>query len=289
VWEFSGDEVLFLVVASAVALIQTVKWYYALARAKTFRPSLARLVLAIVPPPLVVVLLIVLQTLADPVYVAGKLDYTLLFTAGGIAWMFVAASAFAWLGISARDDALERGNVAATFAIAGGMVGVMLAYAGSNVGNGPTIWTTLLPAFVATIALLATWGLLESLTDTAEAITVERDTATGVRVGVYLACAGAVFGRAMAGDFDEQAGYIGTFADFAGLAWPAVALVPVMVVLHHVMRPSPARPRPSIVIAGYLPAAALIALTLVYILSLGWPYVAPAGEYGKPAAVEMVR
>lgn len=288
-WDFSGDEVLFLVAAGVVALIQTVKWYLALARSRTFRPSPARLLLAIVPPPLVVVLLIVLQTLADPVYVAGKFDYTLLFTAGGIAWMFVAASAFSWLGISARDDALERGNVAAAFVIAGGMIGVMLAYAGSNVGNGPTIWTTLLPAFVATIALLATWGVLESLTDTAEAITVERDTASGIRVGVYLACTGAVFGRAMAGDFDERAGYIGTFADFARLAWPAVGLVPAMIVLHHVMRPSPARPRPSIVIAGCLPAAALVTLTLVYLLSLGRPYVAPAGEYGKPPAVEVER
>jgi len=289
VWDFSGDEVVFLLVAAAVALIATIKWYYAIARTKILRASSARLLLAIIPPVLLIVLLIVLQTIADPEWVVGRLDYTLLFTAGGIAWMFVAASAFAWLGVSAQDDALERGNVAAGLTIAGGMVGVMLAYAGSNVGNGPTIWTTLLPAFVAAVALLITWGLLESLTDTAEAITVERDAATGIRVGVFLACAGAVFGRAMAGDFDEQAGYAGTFADFARLAWPAVALVPVMVVLHHVMRPSPTRPTPSIVIAGYVPAAALVALTLVYIVSLGRPYVAPAGEYDKPAAVEKER
>jgi hypothetical protein len=223
------------------------------------------------------------------VYVAGKLDYTLLFTAGGIAWMFVSASAFAWLGVSAQDDALERGNLAASYTIAGGMSGVMLAYAGSNVGNGPTIWTTLLPAFVAAVAVFVTWSLLEFLTDTAEAITVERDAATGIRVGAYLACAGAVFGRAMAGDFDTLAGYTGTIIDFGHLAWPAVALVPVMVVLHHVMRPSPTRPTPSIVSAGYIPAAALVALTLVYIVSLGRPYVAPAGEYDKPAAVEKER
>jgi uncharacterized membrane protein YjfL (UPF0719 family) len=269
-----------------VALVTTVRWYYFVGRASTFRRSPARPVLAIMPPVLVIVLLVVLSTLADPVYVAGKLDYTLLFTAGGIAWMFVAATAFAWLGVDARGDAMERGNLAAGLTIAGGMCGVMFAYAGSNVGNGPTIWTTLLPAFVATLTLLAAWAILEMLTDTAEAITVERDVASGVRVGTFLVCAGAVLGRAMAGDFDEAAGYTGTFHDFALVAWPVLATVPVMVVFHHVMRPTPTRPEPSVVAAGLVPAAAIAAITFGYILALGKPYVAPAGEYGQPQAVE---
>ena len=285
-WDFSGDEILFFAAAGIVALAATVRWYGAIMRTRSFRSSRGRRVLAIVPLVLVFVLLIVLRTLADPVYVAGKLDYTLLCTAGGVAWIFVGASAFALLGVSVRDDALERTNPAAIAAITGAMTGIMLVYAGSNVGNGPTIWTTLLPAFVATLALFVTWGLLESVTDTAEAITVERDVATGVRLGAFLACAGAVFGRAMAGDFDEQVGYAGTFADFARVAWPVVALVPVMVVLHHVTRPSPSRPSPSVVAAGWIPAAALVALTLVYILALGKPHVAPAGAPGKPTAVE---
>lgn len=285
-WDFSGDEVLFFLVAGVVALITTARWYYVIARAKSFRPSPTRPVLAIVPPVLVVILLVVLQTMADPVYVAGKLDYTLLFTAGGIAWMFVCAAAFALLGVNARDDALERCNLPAALVIAGGMSGVMFAYAGSNVGNGPTIWTTLLPALVATLTLLATWGVLEALTDTAEVVTVERDIATGVRVGTFLACAGAVLGRAMAGDFDEEAGYGGTMRDFARLAWPVIAVLPVMVVQHRVARLTPARPNPSIVTTGLVPAAAIIALTLVYVLALGWPQVAPPGEYGKPPAVE---
>jgi uncharacterized membrane protein YjfL (UPF0719 family) len=286
VWDFSGDEVLFFAVAGVVALITTVRWYYFVARAKSFRPSPIRIILAIVPLILVIALLVVLAKLADPVYVAGKLDYTLLFTAGGIAWMFLAVSAFALLGVNVRDDALERTNLAAALSVAGGMIGVMLAYAGSNIGNGPTIWTTLLPAFVAALALLAAWGALEMLTDTAEAITVERDAATGVRVGAFLACAGLILGRSMAGDFDVQAGYSGTFGDFVLLGWPVAALVPAMVVLHHIARPTPQRPIPSVVTAGLIPAAALIALTLGYVLALGMPEVAPPGEYGKPEAVE---
>jgi hypothetical protein len=286
VWDFSGDEVLFFLVAGIVALVTTVRWYYFIGRTKTFRPSTAHLVLAILPPVLVIFLLVVLSTLADPVYVAGKLDYTLLFTAGGIAWMFVAAAAFALLGVNARDDALERGNRAATFVIAGGMIGVMFAYAGSNVGNGPTIWTTLVPAFVATLALLVAWGALETLTDTAEAITIERDPAAGIRVGTFLACAGLICGRAMAGDFDEGAGYAGTFREFVMAAWPLVLFVVAMVLVHHFTRPTPTRPNPSVAAAGIIPAAAIVAATIAYVLALGKPYVAPAGEYGKPPAVE---
>lgn len=286
-WDFSGDEVLFFLVAGVVALVTTVRWYYFIGRTKSsFRPSPGRMLLAILPPILVLFLIIVLSTLADPVYVAGKLDYTLLFTAGGIAWMFAAASAFTLLGVNARDDALERGNRAATFAVAGGMIGVMFAYAGSNVGNGPTIWTTIVPAFVATLALFVAWGALETLTDTAEAITVERDAATGIRVGAFLACAGLICGRAMAGDFDEAAGYAGTFREFAIAAWPVVALVIAMVIVHHFTRPTQARPNPSIVAAGLLPAAAIVAGTLAYVLALGKPHVAPAGDYGNPRAVE---
>ena len=285
-WDFSGDEVLFLVAAGIVALVTTVRWYYFVGRAKTYRPSPTRVVLIFLPPTLLVVLITVLQTLADPVWVVGRLDYTLLFTAGGIAWMFLGASAFALLGVDPRDDALERNNDAATIAVAGGMAGIVLLYAGSNVGNGPTIWTTLLPAVVAALALLAAWGMLEALTDTAEAITVERDVATGVRVGTFLACAGLILGRAMAGDFYAWGD---TFVEFGRLAWPAAALVPVMVVLHHIMRPTMTRPAPSVVAAGLVPAAALVAITIGYLLSLGMPQVAPAGQYHDASSPQLER
>ena len=285
-WDFSGDEVLFLVAAGIVALVTTVRWYYFVGRAKTFRPSPPRLVLTFVPLALILVLITVLQTLADPVWVVGRLDYTLLFTAGGIAWMFLGASTFALLGVNVRDDALERNNDAASTVVAGGMAGMVLAYAGSNVGNGPTIWTTLLPAFVAALALLAAWAALEALTDTAEAITVERDVATGVRVGAFLACAGLILGRAMAGDFYTWGD---TFVEFGKLAWPVAALVSVMVVLHHFMRPTVERPTPSIVASGLVPAAAVIAITVGYVLALGMPEVAPAGKYQEPGSQDVER
>src|SRR5688500_19527091 len=126
-WDFSGDEVLFLVVAGIVAVVATIRWYYFVGRAKSFRPAPARLVLAFLPLALLIVLVTVLQTLADPVWVVGRLDYTLLFTAGGIAWMFAAASAFALLGVSVRDCALVRVNAVAMFSVVGEMSGALHA------------------------------------------------------------------------------------------------------------------------------------------------------------------
>ena len=56
-WDFSGDEVLFLVVAGLVAVVATIRWYYFVGRAKSFRPSPARLALAFLPLALLIVLL----------------------------------------------------------------------------------------------------------------------------------------------------------------------------------------------------------------------------------------
>lgn len=89
---------------------------------------------------------------------AGHLDYMLLFLAGGACWIFGASGWFSLLGVSTRADAMRRRNPAAAVAIAGGVVGVVLAYAGSNIGNGPTIWTIPVAAFVATAVLLTLWS-----------------------------------------------------------------------------------------------------------------------------------
>jgi hypothetical protein len=204
--------------------------------------------------------------------------------------MFVAASAFAWLGVSRSDDAMERANVAAGLTIAAEWCGVMLAYAGSNVGNGPTIWTTLLPAFVAAVALLAAWGLLESLTDTAEAITVERDVAT--------VSASATFSRAPAlcsaarwpGTSTSEPDTPARSADFARrrLAGAGDRAGDGRACTTSCARRR-TRPTPSIVLAGIVPPRRSSRSRSCTSSRSGRPYVAPAGEYDKPAAVEKER
>jgi uncharacterized membrane protein YjfL (UPF0719 family) len=165
-------------------------------------------------------------------------------------------------------------NPSAAIAVAGGMVGVMSAYAGSNVGNGPTIWTTLIPALVATGVLLALWLTVELAGGAFEAITLDRDVAAGIRLAAFLVSAGAILGRAMAGDWSN---WRSTFTEFAALAWPAALLVPAMTTMNRRYRPTPRKPVPEPGRRGVAPAVIMLALTAVYLAYLGMPEVAPAG------------
>ena len=130
VWDFSWDEVCFFVAAAVVAAVGLWNWYAPLLCVplpRGPRRVRQRLALAAAPPLCLALLYPVLQTWADPVHVAGHLDYVLLFVAGGAAWMFVGAWCMPVLGISPRDDAVERGNPAAVAATVGAMLGVVLA------------------------------------------------------------------------------------------------------------------------------------------------------------------
>ena len=79
-------------------------------------------------------------------------------------------------------------------------MGVGIVYAFSNIGMGPTIWTTIFPALAATILLVLMWLLIESIgRGVAEAITIDRDVATAFRLaGAMIGCA-IILGRAAAG------------------------------------------------------------------------------------------
>ena len=276
-FDFSEDEWIFLIAASVGALVGAWRWYLTLMRISPLNANAkSQALLVLTPLASLVILMLVLQTLADPVYVAGHLDYTLLFVAGGALWIFAASEAFPLMGVSALDDAMRRHNPAAAVAVSGGVLGVMLAYAGSNIGNGPTIWTTLLPALVATGVLLVLWFILELVGGEFEAITVDRDVAAGIRLAAFLVCAGAILGRAMAGDWFD---WNGTFSEFVVLGWPAALLVPAMTIMNRRYAPTPVTPHPDSAKCGITPALVLIVLTTAYLVYVGTPVVAaPGGE-----------
>jgi hypothetical protein len=276
-WDFSGDEVVFMIVACAAALIGFAWWYFNIARSGRWRADRrCQVVLAGAPLVALLVLFVVLQTLADPVYVAGHLDYMLLFLAGGAMWMFVWTGLVALCGVSARHDALEGRNFAAAVALAGGMLGLMLSYAGSNIGNGPTIWTTLVPAAVAALSLLALWVVLALVGPVHDAITVDHDLSAAVRLAAFLVGAGAILGRAMAGDWH---GYAETWTEFARLAWPVLLLLLLAATMNRIGAPTPVNPRPSVVTAGVVPGLIILLLAGAYVMCRGWPEVAPPGRY----------
>jgi hypothetical protein len=280
-WDFSGDESLFFLVAAIGGVVGAWKWYAPLvvAARSTFTWGAGRAALALLPLPSLGVILIILNTLADPQFVVGHLDYIILFLVGGAAWIFWGTRMLVLAGIEPATMALERRNLASLLATAGGMAGIALGYAGSNVGGGPTIWTTLVPAFVATLALFALAGVLELLTDTADAITLDRDAATGLRTGAMWLANGAVLGRAMAGDWSD---WSETFATFARLGWPALVITATVAMLNRVARPTPQRPTAPLYMWGVVPAAAIVFAAGLYVVSLGCPDVAPAPAGGTP-------
>jgi hypothetical protein len=127
-WDFSDDESFFFFAAAIGALAWFVAWYLPLTRVRAVGSGSSKLTLALTPPACLAVLLLVLQRWADPQYVVGRLDYTLLFIAGGATWMWACGLITNFFGISRRDDALERGNSAAAIAIAC----VLAAVTGNN-------------------------------------------------------------------------------------------------------------------------------------------------------------
>src|SRR5688500_12071875 len=125
-WDFSGDEAIFFLLAGFLGAAGLIKWYAMIARVRgPARGGAIRFALALLPVALLAGLLYVLQHWSDPKYVVGQLDYILMFMCGGASWLWVTHFSARWMGISPRDDALERGNGAAAIAVGGAMTGSM--------------------------------------------------------------------------------------------------------------------------------------------------------------------
>jgi uncharacterized membrane protein YjfL (UPF0719 family) len=273
-WDFDADEFFFFFVAGALTLRGAAYWYPPLWRRVAFRRSMGiRVVMAATPAVALAILWLVLSRWADPSEVVGHLDYQLLFLAGGTLWLWTTAVSMQLLGIHPIDDALDRSNPAAAAAVAGALLGSMAVYAGANIGSGATIWTTVFPAFVATVVWLVLWAVVEAMSSPSEAITVERDLAAGIRHGGWLVASGMVLGRSVAGDFVS---WDATFSDLLRMAWPAVPLAMGAVALHLRLRPTEQVPHPKVFMAGVLPAAFFVVLAVGYMIELATTALHPA-------------
>ena len=98
-------------------------------------------------------LLFVLVTAASE-DVRTVIEYLFMYSVLGLAWLRLAEPFFAFAGVSVRDDVVERGNSAATIALSGAFLAVMLCFAGGNIGNGPGWWVVVFSAALATAGLL---------------------------------------------------------------------------------------------------------------------------------------
>ncbi|HET7545897.1 MAG TPA: hypothetical protein VFK05_38780 [Polyangiaceae bacterium] len=263
------DEGMVLVGSLAISCVAGIRWYLRLARAgapySAATPS-TRLILGALPIVLLVALGWALRAGAAR-EVRGDSAYLLLFLTLGATWMVLTWKLTAWLGIDVGDDALERNNTAACVAACGALVGSMTIYAFANLGEGPTIWTTIGPATLGAFTGLVLTAAYQSLSGAADAITIDRDLASGARFAGLVLAGGLIVGHPLAGDYISAPS---TFADFYRAAWPALPLVAVAASIERRLRPSSERPRPAPLRYGLLPALAYVTLGAIDVIYLGY-------------------
>jgi hypothetical protein len=262
----SGDEGFALIVFGIVALVGWTRWFLYVASATTIGSTSAQRAPLVVLPLLCAVVLFGILRTAASFDVRDSGLYLFFYMVMGAGWVAIARIALPMLGVSARLDAIERRNPAATVAVGGALLGLTLAFAGGNIGDGPGWWVVLFSSGLATLSLLGLWALIEAATHTSDAITIDRDLATGLRLAGFLIAAGLILGRGAAGNWVSADS---TFRDFVRIAWPALPLALGAAVVDRVCRPTRDRPRPDPVLLGLLPALLFIALAVVYVIGVG--------------------
>jgi len=193
--------------------------------------------------------------------------YVLLVFLMGGAFLTIVAAVLPWLGLSLREDAFERRNFAAVLALSGAVLGVLVTYAASTTGEGPSFWNNVFSTVLSTGTLLLLWLIVAAAGDAAASITEERDTSCGLRLGVLLVAEGLILGRAVAGNWESAEA---TARDFLRDSWPALVLCLAAVFVERALRPTRDNPRPPAVTHGLVPAIAYMLAALVWILHLGW-------------------
>lgn len=181
--------------------------------------------------------------------------YVVFYELVAALWIAAALRLFPFLGISIRDDVLERRNPSAFWAMNGALIGVAAAFAGGNVGNGPGPEVVIFCAAITTLAFFLAWLLLEAVgAHWSEAVTVDRDPGSGIRLGGVLAATGLGFGSAVTGDWVS----VGvTLRDLLARSWPILPTFCLALSLERVLRRSP------VAFRGWLAAALYLGLTII--------------------------
>lgn len=195
--------------------------------------------------------------------VRAHAEYVALFMTEGLATVLLMMVCTP--GIDVRGDALERRNGAAAFVACGSIAGVSLICAGSNIGEGPTIWTTIGPQFAGIGLWVGVWLASQVAAPFGRAVRLERDLHSGIRLGAMLAANGLVLGTAIAGDWvsvDEL--WQSLFAQ----GWPVVLLAATAVMLQWMFRPQAGKNR-GLVSTAILPAITMTSAAAGWVIFLG--------------------
>lgn len=260
------DEGAVFALSGTLAVITWAVWIVALFRVpKMQRQRAGRPLLFIAPLIALALLFLVLKTAAaSDVRDSGL--YLAFYMVMGSAWIGISVRLIGIMGISPRDDVAERGNAAAAYAGAGAVIAISLCFAGGNIGDGPGWWVVVFSAALSTGVFYLLWLFFEGQASISDAITIDRDPASGIRLAGFLIGCGVILGRAVAGDWESAAG---TVHDFAVVAWPVIVLFLAAIAVERITRPTPSRPLPPVATRGALPAIGYIAASLLYVVSLG--------------------
>ena len=262
----SGDEALVSVAAFVAGPLLWILWLLRMSRLPRFNRR--RTAVTVIGAALIVsaaILLIVLKTGAS-FDVVDAPSYLAMYVVLGLAWSRLTAMTFPLLGVSLRDDVVERRNTAALLAAIGAILGVTLCYAGGNIGDGPGWWVVIFSAALATATLLMLWAALNHLSPAADSIAIDRDPAAGMRVGAFLLACGLVLGRGVAGDWDSA---LGTVRDFLVALPPVAVLLVLAIVVERASRPTALRPASPPVRLGVLPSVVYLLAAIGSISLMG--------------------
>ena len=240
-------------------------WYGDIASVNRLRTPVSKRLVLLTAPLVCLVLILIALTKPAATTVRSDALYISFYLLVGAGWLGGLTLIFPFLGISARDDVLERGNRAASWAVTGALTGASCSFAGANVGNGPGVEADLFSALLSSALFIGLWLGMDLLTSVSDAITVDRDECAGIRLGGLLLGIGLLSGWSVAGDWLSASA---TLKDFGASAWPAILLTVVAVGVEVVFRRASvhlsARTIPSVVIS-----AVYVGLALVWVVSRG--------------------
>jgi uncharacterized membrane protein YjfL (UPF0719 family) len=263
----SDDEMAVLMVSGIISAVGWGAWYTSAAMVTSIGSSRGeRLPVYFAPLACAGLLFTVLSVWASH-DVRDNFFYILMYLAMGMAWVVIVIKALPLLGLNARDDAIERRNTAAAWAVAGALVGFTAAFAGGNIGDGPHWIVVFFSAALSTLGLLFAWAVIATFTPIVEAISLDRDLASGLRLAGFLTASGAILGRAVAGDWVSVSA---TFVDFVHYAWPVLILIAVELFMSRLFRPTPQHPSWPAIPYGAIPAMVYVAIAALFLTGAGW-------------------
>jgi uncharacterized membrane protein YjfL (UPF0719 family) len=277
-----GIEPLVLLASAVAALAYLHRWFLRTGHrlwAAAPNPGLGAVRLAVLAGLGWILLVLATQSSSD---IVGR--YDLFYAVFATGCLMLAAFWRPMLGLWARADVAERGNLAAGLAIAGFVLGTAFAYGGALTGEDasclpprdrhPTClalreedpgstygyggWHVVLAFFLLAYAELR--GAMAIVRRYGggidEAVRLDRDPSAGLLLGAVAVAAGLVAGRAAAGDF---LGWRDGLADYFRRLWPLAVLPALGALLGRVslLDPAPQRTRA-------LGSASLVGLAALY-------------------------